>query len=331
VLISAVALLAALQDVHWHEVRLALERADYFLIGVAAVILLFAILLRAMRWLVLLQPLPRTGVGQLFGALNVAYFINNVLPLQMGDIGRAYLVSEIAGISATRALSTVVVERVADVLTLLFILLCLAPFIDIPGWARAPSIAFAVGFSSLAVGLILASLRRDFVLRLVERLTRLAPASSRPKLQSMASSAIEGFAALTKPGLALRLLAYSAVIWLTTGLVVYTGMQALHLGLGYDAALFVLIATTFGFFVPSSPGAFGVYHAIAIGTLTGVFDIEKNAAVTYALVVHLVFYLPPMVIGPAFLWQERELWLRRPSVLNKLAELRGATTVAQPE
>lgn len=325
------ALLAALQDVHWHEVRLALERADYLLIALSTVLLLGAILLRALRWRVLLQPLPGGGVWQLFGSLNVAYFINNVLPLQMGDIGRAYLVSELSGISSTRSLSTVVVERVADVLTLLLLLLCLAPFIDIPGWARAPSIAFAVGFSALALALILASLRRDSVLSLTERALRLAPPASRPKLTSMASSALDGFAALTRPALALRLMGYSAAVWLSTGLVLYLGMRAFDLGLGYDAALFVLIATTFGFFVPSSPGAFGVYHAIAIGTLTGVFDVEKNAAVTYALVIHLVFYLPPMVIGPAFLWQERDIWQRRPSFLNKLAELRGLPTVVQPE
>ena len=77
-------------------------------------------------------------------------------------------------------------------------------------------------------------------------------------------------------------------------------------------------------FVPSSPGAFGVYHAIAIAVLTNVFDVDKNAAVGFALVAHLVIYLPPIFIATGFLWVERDV-LRRVSILRRFGELRGAT------
>jgi uncharacterized protein (TIRG00374 family) len=216
----------------------------------------------------------------------------------------------------------VLVERVLDVLTLLLILACLTPFVSIPGWARTPAITLAVIFSGLAFILIAASRRRPFALRLAERFLWLAPAATRPKLRQMFESALEGVAVLGRPSPAMQLLAFSAATWLAVGFVLFLGMKALDVGTGYDAALLVMIATTFGIFVPASPGAFGVYHAIAIGVLTGVFGVEKSIAVSYALVIHLVIYLPPVLIGSIFLWLERGVW-QSGSLLRKFSELRG--------
>ena len=319
--VSGLALFIVLRDVEWNEVLDRIQEANHGLLALAVVILLGTILVRALRWRALLQvPLP---LWHLYGSLNVMFFLNNVLPLQVGDLGRAYLLSELSGLSMTRTLSTQIVERVVDVLTLLVLLLLLALFIDVPSDVRAPSIFLATVFSFLAVGLLLVASRREMALSLVRRLLNFAPIASRAKLGSMASSAIDGLSGLSDARISAELLSYTVALWLSLGLVLYASIQAFDLPLGYGPALFLVVATTFGFFVPSSPGSFGVYHAIVIAVLTGVFDIEKSSAVSFALIVHLVFYLPPMVIGPAFLWLERDLW-RQSSFWTKLRELRGA-------
>ena len=224
--------------------------------------------------------------------------------------------------SASRALSSVLVERVLDVLTLLLLLLVLTPFLDIPSWAKGPSITFAVVFSVLAMGLIAATLHRAFALRLFEKALRIAPERSRPKLRQMAGAFLDGLAVMTRPRVTGQLLAYSFLIWLLASGVMHAGLQAFDVEVGPGAAVFLIIATTFGFLVPSTPGAFGLYHAIVIATLTRVFDIDKNVAVSCALVIHLVFYLPPMIIGPAFLLRERRIW-QRGAFMDKLRELGG--------
>ena len=312
-----------LHDVHWAEVSDRIRDANYGLLALAALMLLGTFLIKALRWRWILQRPHGLRVWHLFGTLNVAYFLNNLLPLQVGDLGRAYLLSELAGLSMTRTLSTILVERVLDVLTLLAILLALALFIDIPPEVRAPSIVLAVVFSAIGIGMVITSMRRSLALSLTERLLRLAPHAARPKLRSMADSALDGFAAVTNLRAASILVAYSAALWLAVGLVVYTGIEAFDLPLGYGPALFLVVATTFGFFVPSTPGSFGVYHAIVTAVLVNVFDIDKESAVSFALIMHLVFYLPPMALGPLFLWAERGLW-QRASFLDKLRQLRGA-------
>jgi hypothetical protein len=67
--------------------------------------------IRAYRWGVLLHDLPDVRFFHLFGSLNAGYFINNVLPFQMGELARAYLISELDNFSTTRSLSTILVER----------------------------------------------------------------------------------------------------------------------------------------------------------------------------------------------------------------------------
>jgi len=320
--ISALALYAALRDVRWRDVADALEEADYALVLAAAALLVLTVVLRALRWRLIIGPPGRPSLWHLFGCLNVAYFINNLLPFQLGDIGRAYLIGELSGISVTRSLSTVVVERVVDVLTLLLLLLALAPFMDLPGWVRAPAISLAAVFAVLAAGLIAVSSRRELVLRLARVPLRLAPPPSRRKLEEMVGSGLDGLRVLADARLAMRLLAVSVLVWLAAGVVVSLGLEAFDLDKGYDVALFLLIATTFGFFVPSSPGSVGVYHAIVIGALTSLFGVEKGAAVGFAFVMHFIFYLPPMVVAPFFLWRERAAWTGS-GLQSKLRELRG--------
>ena len=323
ILVSGLALYLVLHDVDWSEVLDRIQEANDWLLALAVLLQIGTIGIRAIRWRAILQLGPVVRLRHLFGSINVAFFLNNLLPLQVGDIGRAYLLSELASVSMTRTLSTEVVERVLDVLTLLGILLVLALFIEIPAEVRTPSIILAVVFGSIAAALLIAASRRERALSIAERLLRFAPAASRPKLQAMASSAVDGLSALSDTRTARILLVYSLALWLSVGLVVYTGIKAFDLPLGYGPALFIVVATTFGFFVPSTPGSFGVYHAIVIAVLTSVFDIEKSSAVSFALIMHLVFYLPPMIIAPAFLWLERDLW-QRSTFWDKVRELRGA-------
>jgi uncharacterized protein (TIRG00374 family) len=322
VLVSAAALALVLHDVHWHEVGDALGEANYAYILGSVCIFAVTIWLRALRWRQLFPLSADLKVRSLYGCLTVAYLINNVLPFQMGDFGRAYLLSELERLSAVRCLSTVVVERTVDVLVLLLLLLCLAPFVAIPDWARAPSLTIAALFLSVAIVLLLAARRRGRFPAFLERILAFAPQASRAKLREMLESGLDGLSVLTEPRIAARLVSLSVMAWLAAGLVMYSGMLAFDLGLGYDAALFLLVATSFGFLVPATPGSFGVYHAIVIATLTEVFGVDKNAAVSFALVAHMVVYLPPVLAGLAFLWVERGVW-KRATLFDKLAELRA--------
>ncbi len=306
--ISLGALFLAFRGLHWAEVGEALADANYGLLALAAALMLVALYLRALRWAVLFHPRKGMRIGSLLGAMNVGYALNNLLPLRVGELARAYLIGKAENVSAARALSTVVVERTLDTLTVVALLMITLPFIDAPGWAKGPALLLGLVFLGLAVLLATLSADRERVMRLVAWGVRFLPARFRDRTEQAADAAIEGFAVLRRPTVVAQAAAWSAAAWLMSALLMFVVMRAFDLELPFTAGLFVMAATALGMVVPSSPGYIGVFHAIAIESLVNVFDADRNLAASYALVQHAILYLTPFAIGAVYLWYRHDTW-----------------------
>ena len=80
-------------------------------------------------------------------------------------------------------------------------------------------------------------------------------------------------------------------------------MIGFHLGLSVLAGLLVTIATGLSLVLPSSPGAVGVFEAAALVGLKA-YGIDKADALSFALVLHAVNFLPYVFAGMLVLqWQ----------------------------
>lgn len=308
VLVSVVALYFALRGVDWSAAGEAFQDARYPLLLPALAAMLAALFFRSVRWRLLFYPEPGLKPGTFFGVLSVGYMVNNLLPLQVGDLARAYLLGELQGLSKARAFSTVVVERIVDVLVLFGLLMILMPFISVPAWAAIP-VGVAAGLVLLLGGLLVAFAgNRRWVHSLLEALLRFVPGRFHENFKGAAESALDGLGVLSTPRILALVVSWSVASWLTTTLVLFFTMQAFNLGLPFSAAVFVVVMTSFGFFIPSSPGALGVYHAISIESLVRVFELDRGLAASYSMVAYLLFYLPPLVIAVVFLWRENLSW-----------------------
>lgn len=308
VLISAVALYVALRGVDWSRAGEALQEARYPFLLPALAAMLIALLLRSARWRLLFYPERGLKLHKFFGVLNVGYLVNNILPFQIGDLVRAYLLGQMHGLSKARTFSTVVIERIVDVLVLFALLVVLMPFISVPAWASVPTAVVAGLFLVLGGLLVGAARSRSWVPSVLDALLRFVPGRFHENFRGMADSALDGLAVLSRPRILALVVGWSLLSWLTTSLVLFSVMTAFDLGVPYSAAIFVAVMTSFGFFVPSSPGALGVYHAISIESLVRVFGIDRGLAASYSMVAYLVFYVPPVVIGLLFLWREHFSW-----------------------
>jgi len=306
--VSVGALFLAFRGLHWAEVGEAVADANYGLLVLALVILLAALYLRALRWGVLFHPRRGMRVGNLLGTMNVGYAVNNILPLRVGELARAYVIGEVENVSAAQALSTIVIERTLDTITVVAMLMVTLPFIDAPGWARGPAVFVGLGFLGLAVLLATLSAARERAMGLVGWAVRFLPERSRRRTEQAVDAAIEGFAVLRQPAVMAQAAAWSVASWLLSAVVMFVVLRALDLELPFTAGLFVMAAVSLGMVVPSSPGYIGVFHAIAIASLVNVFDVDRNGAASFALVQHAIIYLMPIVIAAVFLWRERRTW-----------------------
>jgi hypothetical protein len=310
IVISLIALYIAFVGVNWRAVGVALQDANYWLLVPAVPLLFVFIAIRAQRWRLLFYPDTHVSLLATFGALNIGYMAGAVLPLQLGELARVYVLSDSQKLSPGRVLSTVAVERLLDVFALLLLLVLLLPFVDLPAWLAISSLVIAAIFVLPTVIVVIAVRDRPRVERWSDRIAGLLPERFRERARRIAHSLLDGLSALSNPKVLLSVIFWTFGSWMTSSCVVYLVMRAFSLDVPFAAAPFVLIATTFGFFVPSSPGAIGVYHAISIRTLTSVFGVPHDAAASYTLVVHALYLLSPTIVGACFFWWNH-LSLRR--------------------
>ena len=307
-LVSLATLFFALRGLHWGEVADASREADYLFLLPAAVVMFVSLYFRAIRWAVLFHPVTHVRLGALMGAMNVGYSVNNLLPLRVGELVRAYLIGEAQKVSTAHALSTIVVERVLDVLTVVLMLVLLLPFINVPAWATVPAVAAGTVFLLLAAALATPSLARHWALGMVDWVSRPLPAPYQARSRRAAEWVMEGFSVLSKPTVLAQGIFWSFAAWSSSALMMFIVQRAFDLGLGFEAGPFVLATTSLAMLVPASPGYIGTFELAVIKGLEGVFDVESNTAASYALVQHAFLFVAPMIIAAVYLWRERQAW-----------------------
>jgi hypothetical protein len=77
-------------------------------------------LIRAIRWQGLLLPLGRAGLANCFNATVIGFMVNFLAPGRLGEIARPYLLARREGFSASGAFATILLERVLDLVTVVF-------------------------------------------------------------------------------------------------------------------------------------------------------------------------------------------------------------------
>ena len=154
----------------------------------------------------------------------------------------------------------------------------------------------------------------------LDRLLSWIPGIRRFDLERRISTITAGSSALFQRDAALQLVGWSVFTWSMAALTNYLTFLALGIEAPFLAALLLLAALHLGVAVPSSPGRIGVFHYICILSLS-LFSVDRNLALSYGLVLHLIVFAPMMSLGVWFLWKEN----------YELSKLKAATTLAAGE
>jgi uncharacterized protein (TIRG00374 family) len=195
--ISAIALYVAFAGIEWPAVWDALSEANYALLLAAPPLLFVYVAMRAQRWRLLFYPDRKVRLMSTFGALNVGFLAGGVLPLQLGELVRVYVLSEVEGIEKARVLSVVAVERLFDVFVLLAFLAVLLPFIDLPTVAAVSAVVILSIAVVAAVVVLLLLVRRSQFETWSRSLARLLPPRAREPALDIIRSLLDGLSGLS--------------------------------------------------------------------------------------------------------------------------------------
>lgn len=301
--VSAVSLYYLLTAVELPKLWETFRQGNYLYLIPALGLLVLTNLARAVRWRILIGQEPELPVRRLFGIVNIGYLFNNVLPAKAGEVVRAYLVGRVVTGGIGQAASTLVVERLLDVLTLVVLLGIILPFVELPAWVARAGLLF--GAVSLGGALALVILARygerglDLVWRYVGRL----PVVGHPKVRSLVANVVGGFGVLTEGRVLAAVAFWSGAIWLGYAVFNYVLMAVFSMALPFVAAATVLCATGFSMVLPSSPGAVGPFEYAAVLALS-VFGVAQSPASAYAFGLHIYTNVVLIVLGLVGLYRE---------------------------
>ena len=295
------ALWLSFREIDWALLWQTLLKIDLFWVGVSVLSSVLIVYALGIRWRILLRPQGEAGLYDLFRLNIISQCANIIVPVRLGDVLRIYLASKRFKISGAHVTGTVVIEKALDFFVFVILWVLVPPLFAIKEELQGYGAAIAFSLLTL-MGLILFIWRRETILKLGKRMSRILPSRFRDKFVDFFDRSLNAFALLKDSKLL-------AVILLLT--VVFVGGQIitnyfLFLAFGFKlsiwVALLLLLALQVGNMVPSSPGKVGVFEVVVIYTLK-LFDIPETQALGYGLVLHLVAFLPKILLGLVYISQ----------------------------
>ncbi|HEX4565639.1 MAG TPA: lysylphosphatidylglycerol synthase transmembrane domain-containing protein [Vicinamibacterales bacterium] len=288
VVIAAVLLFYSLRDIDWQQARRVIGGASLPLLTCSCAFITAALLLRALRWRILLNAHGQVGVATAFWATAAGYFGNNFLPARAGELVRTFVISSRATLDAAFVLTTALAERIADAIVLILISAGVLLMLPAPGWlggaARPIAIAALAGAFVIAVVPLLEGAGARIVARfpLPERL--------RSRLLCTVSHVARGLASFHNARRLGGFLALTGAIWcLDAAGTIITGI-ALGLPISVPAAFLLIAGLSFGSALPATPGYIGIYQFVAVSVLTP-FGFSRSDAIAFILVAQVLMYL----------------------------------------
>jgi len=267
--------------------------------AVVVAIILFTLFMRGLRWKLLLSPCAAASAMTMMKLETIGMALNNVLPLRLGEIGRATIGVSLTGVPFLTLLSTILVERVLDTITLGVIF---AVALKLGAAGKLAAYGHIVWAMVAAVVVALAAL--IFLEEMLERSSALRNFLARmPKADKLARQVAMGAQALRNWKLAAAIIALGIPLWLSDALGYFWAARIIGLepALAFGQGMVLLCAAAVSVALPSMPGYFGAFELALQQVLVG-WGADPQAAFTYATFVHLNGYIAITLLGIIFLY-----------------------------
>jgi len=303
IIISIVFLILAVRNINFSEFLAAMKQARFIYIIPAVIIYISGFLFRAVRWQFIMEPVKKIKFHSSFSVVMIAWMANNLLPARLGEIIRAYVIGKKEQISKSASFATIIIERILDGLTIILFFFIMALLLDLPLWEQKTGYIAGALFIGILIFLILIKTKQIHKSKPVNFLVNIFPDKISDKIPYILNRFAKGldFFSTGKKQVFTALL--SLLIWLLEACTFYLVIKSLNLPLPWYAAFQALIIINLGILIPSSPGYIGTYHYFCILALS-IFGIEKEPALTYAIIIHALQFISVTSLGLFFTYRE---------------------------
>ena len=300
--ISGFFLWRTIRGIHYDDLR-SLHIVHPVWIAVMTGFLLLSYTGRIYRWWFMLRRSGAASFAVCSRVLLTSFAANNVLPFRIGDFLRVFTYAGDLNASSSTILSTVILERLLDIFTLLAFLVALllgAAHALPPVLVRGHSLNvlhFAEPVLLLAsLGLILLLFGAPLLQRMVEAVvSKLAAGPRTERVQRWALLLFDAVLKLSFAG-RLLLLVSSVAIWLCEGMIFVSLARMLDIAVLPRGPWLAVALSNLGFLIPSSPGAIGVYENFCKLAMTSQGAAPGISGI-YGILVHVVVFFSVTIAG----------------------------------
>lgn len=290
----------AIRGIDWTDVRTQIAGASPLAVATALALTLLSAFVRAIRWRLLFQGHP-VGTIRLFVVENSALGLNNVSPVRLLDEPAIMTMLTLRDrIPGPVVVATLVMTRMQDLGVMLL-------FAAVSLWAE-PTLAARV------VPALVAGTAFVVVLATLLNVGRLARRFSLVRRIPGIWGYNEAVATLLarKWRLTATVL-LTGTYWLLLGPMAYVLAHGMGVELSMlQATILILGAIFFATATPGLPGALGTFE-LAVVELGAIWGVPQALALGYGLVLHLLVFLPPVLIALLVLPREGLSLLGKPN------------------
>ena len=297
--ITALALWLSFRKIDWEVLKKALFQVNFLWVFFAVANTILTVYALGWRWKILLNPKDKIPLSSLFRLNIISQYINIIVPGRFGEISRAYLASKQYKVSGAYVIGTIAIEKILDFFVFVFLWVSIPALFAIQNEIKGYKIALVLCLLA-AFLLVLFIWQPRIVLKWTSFISRLLPGKLRQRFQDFSKKGIEAFGLLksTKTLLSIVILTFGFIVGQV--LTIFFLFKAFNLKLSFLAGLFLLLAIQVGNIPPSVPGKIGIFEYAVILALS-LFNISKSQALSYGIMLHLVAYVPKILLGLVFL------------------------------
>ncbi|MDD4857772.1 MAG: lysylphosphatidylglycerol synthase transmembrane domain-containing protein [Candidatus Krumholzibacteria bacterium] len=295
--IAAACLVWVFHDVHGDELLAQARSIRWEWAAVAIVLDFLSYVCQGVRWRFLLMPAGGISLVRATKAIYAGLFTNEIVPLRVGELVRAYIVSRWRAIAFVDVLPSIAVERFFDGIWLAVGIGLTAIFVSLPENLVRAADVFGV------VVLLAAALFVALVIR--KKRASASPTPGRKRLwkplrllAALLDRLARGIGEIGTSRCFYYSLFSSPLIFVCQILAFWCVMEACGLGLPLWTGAAVFMILYFGTAIPNTPSNIGTYQFFTVLGLS-LFGVDKTTAAGFSVAVFVILTVPLWIIGIA--------------------------------
>jgi uncharacterized protein (TIRG00374 family) len=286
-------LLWVFHNVHPRQLLASMFIANWGLVALAIIADILTYVLQGLRWKLLLAPVGRLSTLRATQGVYAGLFTNEWVPLRVGELVRAFLVSRWLSSRFTAVLPSMAVERILDAIWVAIGITVAGSFVPLPKDLVKVGAALG-GIVVLAVSLFLWMVFR-------KKTEAACPEHdcSPGVVRWFLRFGFQFACGLRDIGISYRLYLsalLSAGMLASQILALWFMMLACRIDLPLRAAAIVLLVVRLGTAIPNAPANIGSFQLFTVLAL-GLFGEDKTVAAGFSMVYFLALTVPLWTLG----------------------------------